>query len=106
VFDGLIGSTDNFHRNSLAAYSFEFFLKTHIAFTAKNCKIVDEFYQTVICAGGRDNGKPGIREIYHQQLKMVKQIARLIINSWVRGKGAVYAFSVLYFEKTQSDKEL
>lgn len=39
--------------------------KIHIAFTAKNRKIVDEFYHTAIRAGGRDNGKPGIREIYH-----------------------------------------
>ena len=39
--------------------------KTHIAFTAKNRAEVDEFYNAAIKAGGRDNGKPGIREYYH-----------------------------------------
>lgn len=38
---------------------------THVAFTAKDRKTVDTFYNTAIEAGGKDNGKPGIREIYH-----------------------------------------
>ena len=31
----------------------------------ENRKLVDEFYKAAIAAGGKDNGAPGIREIYH-----------------------------------------
>lgn len=37
----------------------------HIAFNATNRKLVDEFYQEAIKANGKDNGKPGVREMYH-----------------------------------------
>ena len=37
----------------------------HIAFSAENREQVDRFYEAAIAAGGKDNGKPGIREIYH-----------------------------------------
>jgi len=37
----------------------------HIAFAAPNRKMVDEFYQAAMSAGGRDNGAPGIRADYH-----------------------------------------
>lgn len=37
----------------------------HIAFIAENRRAVDEFHQAAIAAGGKDNGKPGIRENYH-----------------------------------------
>lgn len=37
----------------------------HIAFTAASRAEVDAFYQAAIAAGGKDNGEPGIREIYH-----------------------------------------
>jgi catechol 2,3-dioxygenase-like lactoylglutathione lyase family enzyme len=37
----------------------------HIAFRASSRKLVDEFYKAAIAAGGKDNGAPGIREIYH-----------------------------------------
>lgn len=37
----------------------------HVAFVAADRKTVDAFYEAAILAGGRDNGKPGIREIYH-----------------------------------------
>ena len=37
----------------------------HIAFRADNRKLVDEFYKAAIAAGGKDNGKPGIRAQYH-----------------------------------------
>jgi len=37
----------------------------HIAFAAKSRQQVDEFYKAAIAAGGLDNGKPGVREIYH-----------------------------------------
>lgn len=39
--------------------------KAHIAFTATDRTIVDKFYDAALQAGGKDNGKPGVREIYH-----------------------------------------
>lgn len=36
----------------------------HLALTAKNRKAVDDFYAAAIKAGGRDNGKPGLRPEY------------------------------------------
>ncbi|MDB4935420.1 MAG: Lactoylglutathione lyase [Labilithrix sp.] len=38
---------------------------THIAFSARSRDEVDAFYTAALAAGGRDFGKPGIREIYH-----------------------------------------
>ena len=37
----------------------------HIAFGAQSRKAVDAFYKAAIKAGGRDNGGPGVREMYH-----------------------------------------
>ena len=37
----------------------------HIAFAADTREQVDNFYKEAIAAGAKDNGKPGIREIYH-----------------------------------------
>ena len=37
----------------------------HVAFTADTRAQVDAFYKGAMAAGGRDNGGPGIREIYH-----------------------------------------
>ena len=39
---------------------------THVAFATESRKIVDEFYAAAIAAGGRDNGKPGLRPHYHE----------------------------------------
>lgn len=39
---------------------------THVAFAAESRKTVDEFYAAAIAAGGRDNGKPGLRPHYHE----------------------------------------
>ena len=36
----------------------------HIAFLAKNRKNVEDFYNAGINAGGKDNGKPGLRPDY------------------------------------------
>ena len=36
----------------------------HLAFAAKNRKAVDAFYAAAIKAGGKDNGKPGLRTEY------------------------------------------
>lgn len=37
----------------------------HYAFTASSRADVDAFHAAAIAAGGRDNGKPGIRAHYH-----------------------------------------
>ena len=37
----------------------------HIAFAADSREQVRQFYDAAIQAGGKDNGKPGIREEYH-----------------------------------------
>ena len=37
----------------------------HIAFVAGDRKQVDAFYAAAIAAGGKDNGKPGLRPLYH-----------------------------------------
>ncbi|WP_196259340.1 VOC family protein [Pelagibacterium limicola] len=39
--------------------------KLHIAFAAKSRADVDAFHAAALAAGGRDNGAPGVREIYH-----------------------------------------
>ena len=38
---------------------------THIAFTARSREAVDAFFDAAIRAGGKDNGKPGVRAEYH-----------------------------------------
>jgi hypothetical protein len=37
----------------------------HVCFTAESRAQVDAFYDAAIKAGARDNGKPGIRAVYH-----------------------------------------
>ncbi len=37
----------------------------HVAFRAKNRAAVRAFHEAAIAAGGKDNGAPGIREMYH-----------------------------------------
>ncbi len=37
----------------------------HIAFRAESRKQVDEFHAAALAAGGKDNGGPGVREMYH-----------------------------------------
>jgi catechol 2,3-dioxygenase-like lactoylglutathione lyase family enzyme len=36
----------------------------HIAFTARDRATVDRFHDEAIAAGGRDNGRPGLRQDY------------------------------------------
>ena len=38
---------------------------THIAFASSDRATVDEFYKAAIAAGGKDNGEPGLRTMYH-----------------------------------------
>jgi catechol 2,3-dioxygenase-like lactoylglutathione lyase family enzyme len=38
---------------------------THVAFAAASRKAVEAFYEAATAAGGRDNGKPGLRTHYH-----------------------------------------
>ena len=37
----------------------------HLAFRADSRKAVDAFYNAALKAGGKDNGKPGLRADYH-----------------------------------------
>ena len=37
----------------------------HVAFAAEDRGTVDAFHAAALEAGGRDNGGPGVREIYH-----------------------------------------
>ena len=37
----------------------------HVAFTAKDRGAVKKFYDAALPAGGKDNGKPGLRPEYH-----------------------------------------
>jgi catechol 2,3-dioxygenase-like lactoylglutathione lyase family enzyme len=37
----------------------------HVAFTCPDRATVDAFYEAAIAAGATDNGKPGLRELYH-----------------------------------------
>jgi catechol 2,3-dioxygenase-like lactoylglutathione lyase family enzyme len=39
----------------------------HVALASPDRKAVDEFYNAALGAGGRDNGAPGLRPIYHDQ---------------------------------------
>jgi catechol 2,3-dioxygenase-like lactoylglutathione lyase family enzyme len=38
---------------------------THVAFVAPSRASVDAFYRAALAAGGKDNGKPGLRPHYH-----------------------------------------
>ncbi len=38
---------------------------THLAFLARDRKTVDAFFEAAVAAGGKDNGAPGPRAIYH-----------------------------------------
>ncbi|MCX7063645.1 MAG: VOC family protein [Proteobacteria bacterium] len=64
-FDGFAGMGKNgrpqfwFAAGTVGAH------KTHIAFVAQTRAEVDAFYAAAIAAGGRDNGKPGVRTLYH-----------------------------------------
>ncbi len=37
----------------------------HLAFAASNRAQVDQFHAAAFAAGGKDNGKPGLRPVYH-----------------------------------------
>jgi catechol 2,3-dioxygenase-like lactoylglutathione lyase family enzyme len=39
--------------------------RQHIAFRANSRAVVDAFYKAALAAGGKDNGPPGPRPIYH-----------------------------------------
>jgi catechol 2,3-dioxygenase-like lactoylglutathione lyase family enzyme len=38
---------------------------THVAFRAESRAQVDAFHAAALAAGGKDNGGPGLREMYH-----------------------------------------
>ncbi len=37
----------------------------HLAFSASNRQQVEAFYRAALVAGGKDNGAPGLRPVYH-----------------------------------------
>jgi catechol 2,3-dioxygenase-like lactoylglutathione lyase family enzyme len=39
---------------------------SHVAFAAEDRETVDRFHQAALAAGGRDNGRPGLRPHYHE----------------------------------------
>ena len=39
---------------------------SHVAFATEDRETVDRFHQAALAAGGRDNGKPGLRPHYHE----------------------------------------
>jgi catechol 2,3-dioxygenase-like lactoylglutathione lyase family enzyme len=39
--------------------------RSHVAFSAPERAAVDAFHAAALAAGGRDNGRPGIRHVYH-----------------------------------------
>jgi catechol 2,3-dioxygenase-like lactoylglutathione lyase family enzyme len=39
--------------------------QVHVAFGVEDRPTVDAFHEAAVAAGGRDNGGPGVREIYH-----------------------------------------
>lgn len=57
---GVAGKTDFWiaRRDPVSAHA-------HVAFTCANRKIVDGFHAAALKAGGRDNGAPGLRTLYH-----------------------------------------
>jgi catechol 2,3-dioxygenase-like lactoylglutathione lyase family enzyme len=38
----------------------------HVAFASPDRNTVQAFYEAALAAGGRDNGPPGIRRVYHE----------------------------------------
>ena len=40
--------------------------RLHVAFRAENHEQVEAFYEAALAAGGKDNGKPGLRPQYHE----------------------------------------
>ena len=38
----------------------------HVALASPDRRTVDDFYEAALAAGGRDNGPPGLRPIYHE----------------------------------------
>ncbi len=64
------GKTAGFGKNNKAMFwigprSEAYYTPIHIAFAAESRALVDEFYKAALAAGGKGNGAPGIREIYH-----------------------------------------
>lgn len=40
--------------------------RLHVAFLAESRAVVDAFHAAALAAGGRDNGPPGLRPLYHE----------------------------------------
>ena len=74
----------------------------HVAFTARNRAEVDAFYQAAVTAGGRDNGKPGLRPQYHETYygAFVLDPDGNNIDAPVRSKQATFRRSFLFSKAT------
>lgn len=62
--DGCIGFGTNGKSSFWICSDAEIQRPMHIAFIAPDRKAIDAFYTSAVLAGGRDNGKPGLREHY------------------------------------------
>lgn len=65
-FPGTIGYGEN-RKPSFWIREGEAVAPAHVAFTCSERATVEAFHTAALAAGGRDNGGPGLREIYHPQ---------------------------------------
>lgn len=64
--DGCVGFGNNGKPSFWICKDNEVQKPMHIAFIASDHDSINAFHQAAILAGGRDNGKPGLREQYHR----------------------------------------
>jgi catechol 2,3-dioxygenase-like lactoylglutathione lyase family enzyme len=62
--DGAIGMGDSEHPTFWIAQDGPVTANVHLAFTSSDRKMVDAFHAAALGAGGKDNGKPGLRPDY------------------------------------------
>ena len=66
---GRDGKPDFWFGEGVAKYQTAEQVKTitpvHLCFVARSRAEVDAFYEAAIAAGGKDNGRPGVRKEYH-----------------------------------------
>ncbi|MGL4231210.1 MAG: VOC family protein [Casimicrobium sp.] len=58
--------TDTWFLSGASDYSEPYTRGCHLAWSAPNRAAVDAFYVAAIAAGGKDNGKAGLRPHYHE----------------------------------------
>ncbi|MEJ2445509.1 MAG: hypothetical protein P8Y42_19000 [Exilibacterium sp.] len=55
-----LSGNSRLRQNGLGGYD------TNVAFSATSRRLVDQFYEHAMDNGGKDNGKPGLRPMYHE----------------------------------------